>query len=463
MIDLFNKVLKLILAAVLGAFFGEVALILLTQGRPLMKPFATPEVLAYPHVIPKTEDGVALRFVMVHDVIHERFPRHGQAYYRERNRLTRQKIANAKPNEDLALLDDLAVGTELAGDHDEAIRLMRAKLKRQIDRGDPRSSLYPTYANLGTFLILGPFRQVRPGNDDDKATLREGLDCIQTAIKINPDSHFGREVWQAAIIEYMIALYHDPETLLRVDMIGNDLKYDAYFGAPMIRSRSRFMSNGITESRVATAYLSDRSVWKGEVWKNAAESRKAITQVGPANGAVPFDEPTLGIIGMWRLGGGAHPYFAVALGETMMHVGQKYIAWNAFERASRLAEFSWPDPALQERFREHCRTRQKAIEDRLPSADIAKLRPAFDAELAFGLDYQRAYQQYEADQIAAGHSIEDPNFYDAFHRARGPIASPVGDADWFVIDGTQGPSWSTLAMLFGAGFSTLLAALWMKT
>ena len=27
-----------------------------------------------------------MRFAMVHDVIHERFPRHGSAYYEERNR-----------------------------------------------------------------------------------------------------------------------------------------------------------------------------------------------------------------------------------------------------------------------------------------------------------------------------------------------------------------------------------------
>lgn len=47
-----------------------------------------------PHHVPKYEDGIPLRFAMVHDVIHERYPRHGEAYYRERSRLVRQQLAN---------------------------------------------------------------------------------------------------------------------------------------------------------------------------------------------------------------------------------------------------------------------------------------------------------------------------------------------------------------------------------
>src|SRR4051794_14512572 len=39
-----------------------------------------------PHQVSKYPDGVSLRFAMVHDVIHDRYPRHGAAYYRERNR-----------------------------------------------------------------------------------------------------------------------------------------------------------------------------------------------------------------------------------------------------------------------------------------------------------------------------------------------------------------------------------------
>ena len=40
-------------------------------------PPPTRESYPYPHHIPKTPGNVSLRFAMVHDVLHERFPRHG--------------------------------------------------------------------------------------------------------------------------------------------------------------------------------------------------------------------------------------------------------------------------------------------------------------------------------------------------------------------------------------------------
>src|SRR5579872_4351344 len=181
----------------------------------------------YPHHIPKQAGGVSLRFAMVHDVLHERFPRHGLAYYKERNRRVQEALADwqargEEPSEKyFALLDDRAVGLEFVGQHDEAIRVMRDKWQQQEALGITGRDLYSTYANLGTFLILGPFRQVRPGNKEDKQVLREGLDLIQKSIKVNPDAHFGREIWQAVLVEYMIALLDNPELLLQYDMIGN--------------------------------------------------------------------------------------------------------------------------------------------------------------------------------------------------------------------------------------------------
>ena len=64
---------------------------------------------------------------------------------------------------------------------------------------------------------------------------------------------------------------------------------------------------------------------------------------------VPFDEPALGIIGMWRQGGGANPHFALALGETMLRVGQRYIAWCA-SSARRPGRPRLARPGIQRRF-----------------------------------------------------------------------------------------------------------------
>src|SRR5262245_51058405 len=87
-----------------GAWLALVALLAVLGGcAGLLTGFAYPvpgqpprhEIREYPlpHHVPKYEGGISLRFAMVHDAIHERYPRHGEAYYRERNRLARQGLA----------------------------------------------------------------------------------------------------------------------------------------------------------------------------------------------------------------------------------------------------------------------------------------------------------------------------------------------------------------------------------
>ncbi len=174
--------------------------------------------------------------------------------------------------------------------------------------------------------------------------------------------------------------------------------------------------------------------------------RSFITRVGAERGwkevvptwhtkPVPFDEPALGIIGMWRLGGGANPHFGLALGEIMIRVGQRYLAWTSYERATQMAERFWPEPVIQQRFVNHCRDRQKIIEGQLPNEDWMARRNQFDDELNFGRSYQKAYQDYEAKRIEEGASIDEPDFYKAFHAEHGPIASPVGGEDKYLVQG----------------------------
>jgi tetratricopeptide (TPR) repeat protein len=473
------RLFRVLLAATAGGVLGVGLGVLILYWWPL--PEETDPLirrLPYPYVVPTSPNNISLRFAMVHDVLTERFARHGVAYYKERNRRTREAMDKFKshpasqPTEEyFALVDDLGVGLDQAGDYDAAIQLLRDKLRQQQEAGAPNEKLYSTHANLGTFLILGPFRKVRPGNEQDKEILREGLEHIRTAIKIKPDSHFGREIWQAVIIEYMIALYSKPELLLEYDMIGNRLNREVDDGrrTPMNDFGNKpgqdyggalqwgMDNGGIALSRRAAHYLEqpesyDETTGSDSKYAPPLNVRMGIARVGGEGGwtwnaavksahekPVPFDEPTLGIIGMWRLGGGAHPYFAVCLGETMLRVGQRYLAWEAFERAARMANFTWPDPALQQRFADHCRRRQAEIEAKLPADEVARLRPGFEAELALGQDYQKAYQLHEEQDIAAGKSIEDPHFDDDFHAQHPHIATPVGDADWFEYKDTLPP------------------------
>src|SRR3954464_10654972 len=96
--------------------------------RPANYPFLA-EVIPLPHHVPEHKGGVSFRFAMAHDVIHERFPRHGPAHYRERDRLTREKLARLSPGDPASfpLGDDLAAGLDRLGRSDEAAAVMRDK------------------------------------------------------------------------------------------------------------------------------------------------------------------------------------------------------------------------------------------------------------------------------------------------------------------------------------------------
>jgi hypothetical protein len=414
---------------------------------------------------------------MAHDVIHERFPSHGSAYYQERNRRARHALQEKRTKqppettsaEYFSLVDDLAVGEARLGRHEEAVRLMRAKLAEQQALGQEGRNLYSSYANLGTFLILWQLSEGFADAPKARERIRESVALIHTAIKLNPQSHFGREIWQAVIEEYLLELLDNPDLVLQYDMVGNRLDEPINPAAkPQLLEwdNSHYRISGDYRVRVVP-FLQDP--YHACL---AKELRGSITKVGAENGwpeavrtshkePVPFDEPVLGIIGMWRLGAGANPHFALALGETMLRVGQRHIAWCAYERAAQMSRAVGQDPTPQ-KFVEHCRRRQKGIQYSLPPNEVAKLRPRFDAELEHGRNYQQAYQAYEAERIREGASVDDAHFYHAFDAEHGPIASPIGSADKYFSAGEPSPTqfpWA--AMLLFAGLFAVVTSLVM--
>jgi hypothetical protein len=178
----------------------------------------------------------------------------------------------------------------------------------------------------------------------------------------------------------------------------------------------------------------------------------------------PFDEPALWIVGEWRQGSGPSSHLALCLGEIMVRVGQRYLAWTCYERAARMANLFSPRPAEQQFLREHCKARQAAIEKSLQAKEVADLRPRFETELAFGEAYQRDFQTFEEQKIRAGADLNNEHFYDDFHAGRPPIASKVGPEEWYAAKrmsyGMQSKlhafwSWSLLV----AGACVLLGAL----
>ncbi len=321
---------------------------------------------------------------------------------------------------------------------------------------------------------------------------------------MNPRAHFGREQWQAAIAEFLLAAMDDPKLLRTYDCLGNRLDLDIegtlnregnWVDTAYGRPTDAVFSRGEADDKVPAFFRPGVEPEDPALWPAISPIRRYITKVGAEAGweavpvpshrkPAPFDEPALGIIGMWRQGAGANPHFALALGETMLRVGQRYIAWAAFERAGRLADRFWPDPIARQFLRDHCKKRQDQIETTFlyrdpdasrqpawqhvspppPKEVVATLRARFDAELAYGEGFQRAYQDYEEKKIAAGVPITTAHFFDGFYAGRKPVASPVGPEEWFArvpreriqaYSARRARAWG----LFGAGLAAMGAAL----
>ncbi len=439
---------------------SETALARAIATRPADFAFLADEV-PLPHHVPEFQGGLSLRFAMVHDVIHERFAAHGPAFYEERNRLAREYLANLLLQGEgrLDRTDDLATGLERLGKSAEAEVVMRTKLAEQRGRGKSGRDLYTTYANLGTFLIHGSLPGAMAGDPDARRKFAEGVDFIRKSVEVNPEAHFGRERWQASIAGFLLAAMGDPGLLRTFDCLGNRLDRPMaemvdhnlfQDGIPHARPADTMFRSGEAADELPAYFKSGAAIDDPARWPEFRPIRRHITKIGAEGGwadvagpsnrePAPFDEPTLGIIGMWRQGGGANPHFALALGETMLRVGQRRIAWTAFERASRMADRFWPDPAVRQGLVDHCRKRQGEIAVSFaaeprgatgPEAP-ANLRSQFEGELARGEEYRALYRLDEADRIAAGIGIRRADFHARFEAENPPIASTPGPEEYF--------------------------------
>jgi len=123
------------------------------------------------------------QFPEVSELIAGYFPRHSPAYYEWRRD---QVLAIPENKRTPADYNDLGASYDKLGEHEQAIQTMLDKIERF-----PSEGLYETHANLGTFYI-------------HNGELEQGVQYIGSAIEINPDAHFGREVYQKLLVEYVI-------------------------------------------------------------------------------------------------------------------------------------------------------------------------------------------------------------------------------------------------------------------
>lgn len=194
------------------------------------------------------------RFPEIHELITGHFLHHSQDYYLWR-------IADRKrvPEESWtpSMFDDIAVAYDKLKQRDMAIETIQRKMTRF-----PQSGLYESEANLGTFLIhAGKFQ--------------EGIAHIDQALQLNPQAHFGRELYQKLLVEYLVERRQEGATL------------------PLCRSRPH-------ENGFAAFLLKRRNV--------AAENR-----------ADELESATDGLRGMLRFGDFRSPILLEALGNLLEH------------------------------------------------------------------------------------------------------------------------------------------------
>lgn len=195
------------------------------------------------------------RFPTVLELITGKFARHSPEYYKWRIQDRMARIDKEPKN--VALLDDLATAYDKLGRHAEAVAMM--EMKEAIEPG-----LYETYANLGTFHIHG-------------GDLRKGLDYIDMAIEINPDAHFGREIYQKKLVEFILAKQVDEKTPMPLSTA--ELGELLYWSFPIYVGRDNtdaaikgilgMMRFGNYESSILLEVLGDLLVSAGTTQDNA--------------------------------------------------------------------------------------------------------------------------------------------------------------------------------------------------
>lgn len=148
------------------------------------------------------------KFPGVVELISGKFLRHSPEFYEWRIRDRTEKL-KGDPSR-LDWYDDLAVAYSKTGDHKKAIEIIQQKDKL-------KPGLYETEANWGTFLLFD-------------GQWEEALRHVNRALEINPDAHFGREKYQALLIEYVIPRLKDGKPQLPLKSVVLSITERRYDG-----------------------------------------------------------------------------------------------------------------------------------------------------------------------------------------------------------------------------------------
>ncbi len=284
------------------------------------------------------------------ELITGKFLRHSSEYYHWR---IKDRIARLQREpKNLALYDDLAVAYDKVSLHDKAIETI---LKKE----NLKPGLYETYANLGTFYI-------------HSGQLEKGLEQIKRAIKINPDAHFGREVYQQLLVQYVL-----------------EIRKSGRIELPL----SPTNRNGVLKRSFANFVLNRRKPSDG-VDKELARAVK-------------------GILGMMRFGKFDSPILLEALGDLLGEQGKRGDRRNGGAkrlgaRAYLKASHEVRDSEARGNYRRLATQTLMLQSDRgaPKSLSLARLETRFDSELVQAREWYAELESDEKQWVASGADVD---------------------------------------------------------
>ena len=294
------------------------------------------------------------------ELITGKFLRHGEAFYRWR--IADREARLVRTPEDLALYDDLATAYEKTGDPRKAIEIMLDKEKR-------KSGLYTTEANLGTFYIHA-------------GDLEQGLVHIGKAIEINPEAHFGREIFQRRLVEYVLKKRSGAELTL-----------------PLLSASRAHGVHGF-----AAFVLAPRS---DDAGMEPSADEKAMLRAARK-----------GVLGMMRFGRFDSPVLLEALGDLLvaegMQEGGRRLACRAYLKAS-FGQEGLPHAAYR-LLAKSALSSQTVAPGSTTSLTLEQVERSLRAELKEAETWHAAVLENERAWIAAGENPEarfDETYYGA--------------------------------------------------
>ncbi len=331
------------------------------------------------------------RFPSVLEVVSGKFLRHSDAYYRWRvaDRTARLERGEAEAE----LIDDLAVAHSKLGEDERAIALMESLLEEDPGR-------YETLANLGTF-------HVHAGN------LEAGAGFIQQALNINPEAHFGREVFQLLLVQYVL-----------------------------------IKRAGAAEVRLPLCAASASQVGATpppNFWAFLA-ARLEVDPAAPEEQTAAIGEAVTGLAGMIRFGNHASPILHEALSDLLLADFQEDAKGLAARALLRAAE-SCGDAEAAAAYREKARlalSMQTPESGESRSLTVEELEAQFVTELAEAEAWWEELRLNEAQWIASGVDV-DARFAEVYY------AEPT--------IGSGPRPWSPAPILYGLGAALIAAGL----